>query len=168
MAPKNSGQIVNLGPAKKRTVSISRDDWEAAMEDQKRAAVILSDIGIDIILAAIIERTFPQRTKDVQTLTNGINMVQKARLAYILELIDKMVLKDLEQIHGIRNNFSHSFKASFTYTKVLKFVRNLSTAKGQEVTEKNSYEFYESAGIKCVDHIMAVFDEQELKKAQKG
>lgn len=165
MASKNSGQFPNLKAGKKRTVSISRDEWEEAMEDQKRVTVIVSDIGIDILLAGIIERTFPQRTKDVQKLMNGINMVQKARLAYILGFINKMVMKDLEQIHEIRNKFAHSFEPSFADTKVLKFVRKLSTANGQEVTEKNSYKFYKSAGIKCVDHITAIIDEQELKEA---
>lgn len=168
MAEKKNGRIIDLGPGRKSTVSISRDEWDEAMEDQKRATVIVSDIGIDILLAGIIERTFPQRTKDVQKLMNGINMVQKARLAYILGFINKMVLGDLEQIHEIRNKFAHSFEPSFADTKVLKFVRKLSTAKGQEVTEKNSYKFYKSAGIKCVDHITAIIDEQELKKAQKG
>ena len=168
MAEKKNGRIINLGPARKRTVSISRDEWEEAMEDQKRATVIVGDIGIDIILAVIIEETFPQRAKDVQKLMNGINMIQKARLAYIMGFIDKMVLKDLEQIHEIRNKFAHSFDPSFADTKVLKFVRKLSTAKGKEVMEKNSYEFYTSAGYKCVEYLMGVFNEQVLKNAQKG
>lgn len=164
--PKEHVKLRRRRPIDK--VSIDRKQWEEAMEDQKRATVIVGDIGIGILLAATIEETFPQRTKDVQKLMNGINMVQKARLAYILGLIDKMVLGDLEQIHEIRNKFGHSFESSFADTKVLKFVRKLSTAKGQEVTEKNSYTFYESAGYKCMEHIMAVFDEQKLKKAQKG
>ena len=168
MAAKTYGQLLNLAAGRKRTVSIERKQWEKAIEDQKRSTVIVVDITFDILLAEIIERTFPRRTKDVQKLVNGINMIQKARLAYILGLIDKMVLGDLEQMHEIRNKFGHSFEASFTHTKVLKFVRELSTAKGQEVTEKNSYKFYKSAGIKCVDHITAIIDEQELKKAQKG
>jgi len=122
-----------------------------------------------MLLAGIIELTFSGRTKEVEKLMNSTNMVQKARLTYILGLIDKTVLNDLEQIHNIRNIFAHSFKASFADTKVLKFVRKLSTAKGQEVTAKNSFEFHLSARNKCMVHINAVLDkeEQELKKAQK-
>ena len=167
MAAKKSGRKINLETGKKSMLSISRDEWVKAMEDQKRATVIVGDIGFDIMLAGIIEGTFPQRTKDVQKLMKSINMIQKARLAYILRLIDKVVLEDLEQINEIRNKFGHSFEASFAYTKVLKFVRKLSTAKGQEVTEKNSYKFYESVAIKCVEHIMAVFDEQQKKKPRR-
>lgn len=169
MAAKTYGQLLNLAAGRKRTVSIERKQWEKAIEDQKRSTVIVVDITFDILLAEIIERTFTRRTKDVQKLMNGINMIQKARLAYILGLIDKMVLGDLEQMHEIRNKFGHSFEASFTHTKVLKFVRELSTAKGQEVTEKNSHKFYKKALAKCVEHIMVVLaDEQKLKKAQKG
>jgi hypothetical protein len=171
MAAKDSKTVkkmVDLGPTLTGKVSIDRKQWEESKEDNKRSDAILGDIGLDILLGSIIEGSFQQRTKEVERLINSINMIQKARLAYILGLIDKTVLNDLEQIHEIRNKFSHSFEASFAHTKVLKFVRKLSTAKGQEVTEKNSDKFYESAGAKCVDHIMAVFDKQELKKAQKS
>lgn len=160
-------KTLDLGPTIAPKVSMGRKQWEKAMKNQKRAHAILQPIGLDILLAAIIERNFQQRTKDVQRLVNGINMVQKARLAYILGLINNTVLNDLEQIHEIRNKFAHSFDASFSYTKVLDFVRKLSTAKGQEVTEKNSFEFYDSAGAKCSDHIATVLTKQELQKAQK-
>jgi len=170
MAAKDSkhSKIVELVAARAAKVSIDRKQWEKAMKNQKRAHAILQPIGLDILLAAIIVRNFPQRNEDVQRLANGINMVQKARLAYILGLINKTVLEDLEQIYEIRNKFAHSFDASFAYTKVLDFVRKLSTAKGQKVTEKNSFKFYESAGAKCSDHIANVLTKQELQKAQKG
>lgn len=141
-------------------VSIDRKKWLAAIENQNRSTAILQPIGFDILLGFIIERAFPQRRKDVRNLMNGINLIQKARLAYILGLINKTVLKDLEQIHEIRNKFGHSFEASFAYTKVLKFVRKLSTANGHEVTEKNSYEFYSIALVNCFKHLVAVLQKQ--------
>ena len=164
---KSGKKMVGLGSTLAPKVSIERKQWEKAMKNQKRAHAILRPIGLDILLAAIIERNFPQRNEDVQRLVNGINMVQKARLVYILGLINKTVLEDLEQIHEIRNKFAHSFDASFAYTKVLDFVRKLSTAKGQVVTDKNSFEFYDSAGAKCSDHIATVLNKQELQEAQK-
>ena len=132
MAEKKSGQIITFAAGKKSTVRIAIEEWEEAMEDQNRARAIMGDILIGIMLAKIIKGIFPRRTKDVQKLMNGINMVQKARLAYILGIIDKMVLEDLKKIQEIRNKFGHSFEASFADTKVLRYVRNLSTAKGKK------------------------------------
>jgi len=171
MAGKDSKprKIVELSAtARTAKVSIDRKQWEKAMEDQERSIAILGPIGLDILLAAIIGMSFPQRNEDVQKLMGGINMVQKARLAYILGLINKIVLEDLEQIHEIRNRFGHSFEASFAFTKVLKFVRKLSTAKAHEVTPENSYKFYHSAGTKCQNRIIAILQKQRLQKAQKG
>ena len=162
--PKSSGQLTKLKRKKPSTVKVAVKEWKETLEDQKRSTTILVDISFDILLADIIEGNFPQRTKDVQKLMNGINMIQKARLLYILGFIDKMVLKDLEQIHEIRNKFGHSFEASFAFTKVLKFVRKLSTAKAHEVTPENSYKFYHNAGTKCQNYLIAIYEKQKLKE----
>jgi hypothetical protein len=151
----------------KSEVSISHLQWRYTLQNQKHVRTILRYITFDVeFLPNIIVGTFPQRTKEVEKLMNGINMVQKARLAYILGLIDKTVQHDLEQLHEVRNIFAHSRSASFANTKVLKFVRKLSTAKGQEVTAKNSYKFYEDAESKCVRHLHDVSAKQE-QEAQK-
>ena len=144
---------------------IRRTSLDELFEDKKRSTAILQPIGLDMALAAIIKKTFPQRNAEVQKLMNSINMIQKARLAYILRLIDKTVLDDLEQIHEIRNKFGHSLDASFAYSKVLNFVRRLSTATGQEVTEKNSYKFHQSAVAKCLAHLVTA---SQRRQAQQG
>ncbi|MHC4230398.1 MAG: hypothetical protein ACYSW0_23440, partial [Planctomycetota bacterium] len=111
-----------------------------------------------------------KRTKDVQNVMNNpnINMALKARLAYILGLIDKTVRNDLLKIHDIRCKFGHNFEASFAHTEVLKLVQKLSTAKDHKATAKNSHELFKSTGVKCRDHIMAVYEKQKVEKAQKG
>lgn len=147
-------------------IPVDQEQWDKAMEDKKRSTAIQQPIAFDIMLAAIIRPFFPGRNKDVKKLMDGINMVQKARLAYLLELIDKKVYNDLEQIHGIRNKFGHRFDASFAQTKILKLVEKLSTAQGKEVTPKNSFKFYESASAKCVIHFITA-SRLKLEKAQK-
>ncbi len=144
-------------------VTINRKHWDYLLEDQQARRVFLRNLTLNQELEYIIEETFPQRIREVKKLINGINMVQKARLAYILGLIDKIVFNDLKQLHAVRNIFAHSHTASFTNIKVLKFVRKLSIAKGQEVTEKNSYKFYEDAELTCVNHITDV----HAKRSQK-
>ena len=113
---------------------------------------------------------FPQRAKDAQELMGNpnINMALKAKLAYILQLIDKPVRDDLLKIHDIRNKFGHNFEASFAQKKILGLVRNLSTAKDKEVTAKNSNKLFTSAARKCKDAINAVLDKQGLQKTKKA
>lgn len=168
---KSGKKMVDLGPTLAAKVSISRIQWIQAMKDKERSNAILWDIGMDIMLTGIILGTFPrQNLEDAEKLMGNpnINMILKAKLAYVLQLIDKTVLNDLKQIHNIRNKFAHSFDANFADTEVLKLVRKLSITKGQEVTQENSYKFYESTVMICTDYIMAVLDKQKLKNAQQG
>ena len=145
---------VKKSKPKKDKVSMDRKQWEQAMEDEKRSTAILQPIGLDLVLKIIILNNFLQRAEDVDKLMKSMNMIQKARLAHILGLISKTVLNDLEQLHEIRNKFSHSFSASFTSTKVLRFVRNLSTAKDQVITKENSYKFYSTALSRCLTRLV--------------
>lgn len=142
--------------------------WESVKIDNRWYHVFLSDITLDMMLIAITERAFLRRGKELKKLMYSINMAQKAKLAYSLGIINKTALNDLERIHEIRNIFAHNFKTSFANTKVLKLVRRLSTAKGQEVevTEKNSYKCYSDAITNCQDIIDAQYKEQTLKEAQ--
>lgn len=149
--PKQKVDLKTTQPVK---ISMNIEQWEKSMENEKRSRTIQGYLGFDILLRDIIKRNFPERTKEVKKLMNSsnMNMIQKARLAYILGLINKTILNNLEQIHEIRNEFGHSFEASFANAKVLKFVRKLSTAKGQEITEYNSYDFYERAISFCIGY----------------
>lgn len=164
MAAKDSKsrKVVGLSAAAKDKILMDRKKLEELMESKERSTAIVQPIGFEIMLASVIGLNFRQK-KEVEKLMTGINMVQKVRLAYILELINKVVYNDLKQIHEIRNIFAHSLEASFADTKILKFIRKLSTAKGQEVTARNSYRFYKTAGVECIYHIMAVIDKQALQ-----
>jgi len=142
--------------------------WESVKKDNRWYSVFFQDITLDWMLVAIIERTGLRRGKELKTLMYSINIVQKAKLAYCLGIINKTTIDDLEHIHEIRNIFAHNYKASFANTKVLKHVRKLSTAKGQEVTEKNSYKFYSDATTNCLDIIDAQYKKQTMKGTQKG
>jgi hypothetical protein len=172
MASKDSksGKVVGLAAGvPEGKVSIDRKRWDKAIEDKERANAILFDIGFDIVLGLVIHMNFPERAKDAQKLMDNpnINMALKAKLAYILQLINKPVRDDLLKIHEIRCRFAHSFDASYAYPEVLKLVKGLSTAKDHEVTAKNSYELFRSAARKCKDTINAILDKQKLQKAQK-
>ena len=169
MAAKKRGskRVVGLaGKGRLARVSVSRIEWIQAMEDEKRSTAILQPIGLDLMLKVIILNNFRQRAEDVDKLMKSMNMIQKARLAHILGLISKTVLNDLEQLHEIRNKFAHSFEASFASTKVLGFVRNLSTAKGGVITKKNSYEFYSTALGKCLARLVHCMN--TMSKDKKG
>lgn len=136
-----------------------------SIDRKGRAKAIEAPMNLDTSLRILILQKFPKRTQEVRKLMNALNLVQKARLAYILNLIDGVVKKDLEQIHEIRNKFAHSFHASFFRKDVLKYVKQLSTAKGQsdEVIEKHSYKLYENAVNSCICQIM---DKMEVNDAE--
>ncbi len=136
------------------------------MEDQKRAKAIQEAARFDLMLKyIIISRVFPkQHSKEAEKFTNGINLIQKARLAYLFGIMDEIVKKDLEQMYEIRNEIAHNHKANFAHKDILKRVRKLSMAKDQEVTEKNSYAFYESSVTLYRKQIMGIVFDMILKE----
>ena len=142
------------GGLSKNKMLIDISEFDKLKANEKRVIAIQAPIHCNIILGYIIsEEVFSNENKDkikeAEKLMNGINLIQKAKLAYLLGIIDETVKKDLIQIHEIRNEFAHNSEADFNHKDILKCVRKLSTAKGQQVTERNSFKFYKSAAKKC-------------------
>jgi len=161
---KTSKKTITLRRTKKPVqITVDRKKWDEAMEDQKRAFATQIPLGLDEMLKLIIEGAKLQRATEIKKLlkSSNMNMIQKARFAFILGLIDGQVLKDLEQIHEIRNILAHNFDADFSHKEILKKVGKLSSAKDQEVTKTNSYKLYHDATGKCVDRTIDVLDKQE-------
>jgi DNA-binding MltR family transcriptional regulator len=144
---------------------IDVEKLDKLIKDENRIEAINWVSSFDNSLKILLILHFSQRDKEVKTLMNNINMIQKARLAYALGLFDKTALKNFAQIHDIRNRFAHNLGTSFADSKVLKFVRNLSTTQGRKVTEKNSYEFYISALEACLKNIVDAFQQEVYRQA---
>lgn len=138
------------------------------IEDKKRLGVINIDTIFDEFLKHILMLHFSKRDKKVKKLFEPsiggplVSLTYKARLAYALRIIDETALNDLENIHNIRNKFAHNTDASFAGTEVIKSVKKLSTAKGKEVTAKNSYKCFESTKDKCTECLI-----ESLNKAKR-
>jgi len=138
--------------------------YDKLMKNDQRLMAITNPININIILGCLIMmEAFSAKNikefKEADKLMNSFNLIQKARLAYFLNIIDETHKKDLEQIHEIRNKFAHDYRADFSHKDILKYVKKLSAAKGKEVTEKNSCKFYESSVLKCI----ILFEERLLR-----
>jgi DNA-binding MltR family transcriptional regulator len=129
--------------------------WEEVMnkmEDAERMQVLNRDTMIDSTLKDLlllfifsrddeeVEELFHPNRGALSSLTN------KARLAYALNLIDKQTLKDLRNIHNIRNKFAHSTDMDFDNDEVLQLVGKLSTATDKD---NNSFEPYSAAYKSC-------------------
>ncbi len=150
-------------PKGKTVVDVDRLD--KLFKDENRAEAIKWDFTFDDSLKKLLILHFSQRDEEVKKLMNNINMVQKARLAYALGLFDKTALKNFAQIHDIRCTFAHSINTSFADSKVLKFVRKLSTTQGLKVTKKNSLKFYISGLEACLTNIVDAFQQEVYRQA---
>ena len=139
--------------------------------DKKRISAIIIDTIFDSFIKELLLSHFSQRDKTVEELFDTnirgplVSLTHKAKLLYALGLIDKIVRKDLEYIHRIRNEFAHSVDINFTNTEVVKSVRKLSAAKDQTITAKNSYKFYQRALGKCVKSLIDSRRQENLRQA---
>jgi len=126
---------------------------------KQRMEVINIDTLADGLLAQILTQRFSQKDKEVKKLfdpsTGGplVSLAHKARLAYALGIIDKTAMKDLENIHKIRNEFAHGIETDFANAEVLKYVANLSACQDHKVTARNSYMFYVNTIYTCLKSI---------------
>jgi DNA-binding MltR family transcriptional regulator len=162
-------------------VSVDREKWERALEDEKRIKVLNYDTLFDTSLKDLLMVHFSQDDKEVGKLfepTIGgplVSLTHKARLAYALGLIDQTLRKDVAQIHSIRNEFAHSGKMDFANDQVVKLVRRLSTAKGKSgpFVVKNSYKLYINAVKVSMTSFTKVWRQKQsmlegLKEERKG
>jgi len=143
---------------KKQPAKITKDYKQSyeEMEEDEELNAARSSLGLGEILKLVLMDVFPKRKKVIEEVMkdDNITLKQRAKIAYILDAIDDDLMKDLGIIHEIRNKFVHNFKRKFD-DEVRKLVRKLSTVKNKkvQVTEKNSYELYESAVYECLDKL---------------
>ena len=156
-------------PTGKKLITIS--EFDELQKHKTQVMAIQRAIGFDKLLRyVILKGIFSQqrRVKEFENFMNGINMIQKARLANLCNLIDDTTLKDLAKIHEIRNKFAHMMEADFTHKEILFHVRRLSIAKDKKVTKRNSYNLYDKATTKCLNYILDkidTFDKQNSKES---
>jgi len=143
-------------------------------EDKKRVEVITWDAYFDSFLKGSLVMHFSRNDTNVKELFNPNrggplgSLINKARFAYALGLIERTTLKDLEQIHKIRNKFAHSIKINFADKEIVGFVKSLSTVNdSDDVTAKNSYKFFKSALEKCEECLYQVVVQESKKNIRR-
>ncbi len=152
MAAKTYEQLINLrATTKKSTVkSVQQElkESQKAVENEEWVKAITLDCWLDSLLEGLLERAFSQQSKKVTGLFD-CNILQKAKFAYALGLINKTTLCDLKLINKIRNTFAHSRNMGFTEPEIQNKCKGLSTAKGHKVTARTSYKIYKDAANQC-------------------
>lgn len=143
-------------------------------EDKKRVEVITWDAFFDNYLKFSLVMHFSRNDTHVEQLFDSNrggplgSLTNKARFAYALGLIERTALKDLEQIHKIRNKFAHSIKINFADKKIVGIVKELSTVDDKDnVTAKNSHKFFTSALEKCEECLYKVAIQEGEKKIRR-
>lgn len=152
---------------------IDTDKLKQLEKDNKRVGVLNIDTFFDGILKDIFMIRFSKRDKEIELFFDPnsggalVSLTNKARLAYALGIIDKTALNDFKYIHKIRNEFAHSVDANFADTEVITFVKKLSTAKGKNVTAKNSYKCFQSSEDKCLECLDEALDRVDALRLGK-
>ncbi len=146
--------------------------FEKWQEDKKRVEVLFWDIWFDETLKDLIMLHFSRQDKTVKKLFEPsiggplVSLTNKARLAYAMGLIGKTLQDDLEQMHNIRNKFAHHNQIDFTNDELLKSVKELSPAKGNQVTVENSHRIYHDALKSCIKNVLETLFQDELNKRE--
>jgi DNA-binding MltR family transcriptional regulator len=147
--------------------------WKKAREDSKRSSVIVGDALLKDILGMLIREVLSPKDEVLDRLLRErqMGLSDKARLAYVLGLIEKGTMADLQHIHNIRNKWAHIAKPSLSDAQVQKNIFALSTVgskKKREVTEENYMDFCDEAMVRCVGVIgLALSRVWSKKKRQK-
>ena len=149
--------------AKAKSVQQELRESQKAVENEEWVKAITLDCWLDSLLEGLLERAFSQQSKKVPGLFD-CNILQKAKFAYALGLINKPTFRDLKVINQIRNTFAHSESMDFANPEVQKKCKGLSTAKGHKVTAKTSYEIYKAAAKQC--HKNLLISKRELMKKE--
>jgi len=142
-------------------------EYQKAVENEEWVNTITWDCVLEFFLEDLLKQTFSQQSKKVAGLFD-CSMIQKAKFAYAIGLIDKTTLGDLKLINDIRNKFAHSIDISFADSKVRNKCKGLSTAKGHTVTASNAYKIYKNAVNQCQKNIITtkIRQKDERKKSQ--
>ncbi len=165
MAAKNATLSVQRGlQAKVKSVQQELRESEKAMRNEEWVNTITFDVWLDFLLEHLLKQNFYQQSKEITGLFD-CNILQKAKFAYALGLINKPTFRDLKLINKIRNTFAHSESMDFADSEVQKKCKGLSTAKGHKVTAKTSYKIYKAAAKQCHEKIL--ISKRELMKKRK-
>lgn len=85
-------------------ITVDRVQWDKAMEDKKRITVLNHDALLDMIFRRLLERHFSRSNDDEEikhlfNIHNGplSTLPNKARMAYVLGLIDKATCDKLKK-----------------------------------------------------------------------
>ncbi|MBN2376296.1 MAG: hypothetical protein JXD22_07840 [Sedimentisphaerales bacterium] len=149
---------------------------DKAMADKIRSEILVRDTFLDEILRRRLERYFTHSDKTVEKLFDPMQtgplstLTQKANFSYALGLINEDILKDIKNLHIIRNRFAHLAEPDFTDKEIAKACKNLSVAKNCHVTSDNYLDFYRKAALMCIKHMLDVLnkEEKELEKKLTG
>lgn len=145
--------------------NVDRATLRKLKDDRISSIVINHDIGLDFILEVCLKMTFRQDNySEIKKLFDPysgilVSLIQKARIAYALGLIDKTTFKDITYLHKIRNFFAHRHRVKFTNPDMRKLCMKLSTAaKIKKFSSNKGLEFFVTAQSKCVK---CIFDSME-------
>jgi DNA-binding MltR family transcriptional regulator len=120
---------------------------DKAMADKIRSEILVRDTFLDEILRRRLERYFTHSDETVERLFNPMQpgplstLTQKANLSYALGLINEDALKDIKNLHIIRNRFAHLSKPDFTDKEITQACRKLTVAKNCRVSSDNYLDF---------------------------
>jgi DNA-binding MltR family transcriptional regulator len=118
---------------------ITPKEWEDLQEDSKRSGIIVGDALLNDALAIVIGVAFAPNNGVLHTLLDSLELNDRARLAYVLEIIDQRTMQDLHHIHNIRNKWAHLHEPKFSNKEWKKNVLALSTVKKKEEVTKDNY-----------------------------
>jgi len=138
-------------------MQLTKEEFQKAVEDETRRRIIVIDTLLEDTLDRLIAQHLQRKDEVLEALTgdNGIRFTDKARLVYLLNLVDKVTMQDLLCLHNIRNRFAHVVKPDFSDGELVKHIQKLSTVGGTKnnVTEDNYMSFYDKAVGKCTGAI---------------
>jgi hypothetical protein len=152
--------------------SITPKEWKEAQQDKTRTEVIVFDAMANDLLSHLVDYELSPKDGELDCLLQAMQLNNRARLAYVLDLIDKRTMQDLRHIHNIRNKWAHVAKPTFSDEEMKKDVLRLSTvgAKKQTVTEGNYMDFCRDAMIRCAQAMLDSLNKSlsKMQQSQQG
>ena len=164
MQAKGNGVMGTISDAVRQLagkVEVDFVDWHEACKDKVRRQAIVTDALFESALDCVIQLRLSPKDEVLGQLLSATKMNDKTRLAYVLGLITKGTMQDLQHMHNIRNTFAHARKPDWSNPDLVKQVLRLSTVKGKrkQVIGLNLMDFYSEARRKCRDSILKAIDE---------
>ncbi len=158
-------------PPRQTGIQLTEEEWDKAVKDGRRSKVIVTDAWVEALLDIAITLRLLPKDEVCGTLLGGrgIRFNDKARLAYLLGLIERGTMEDLFHIHNIRHRFAHTSNPDFSDKVLIAEIQKLSTVGGKKgrITEDNYMDFYDKAVEKWVGAIGGKWAELQVEKKEK-